>query len=482
MNRKISYRWFINLLPAFAALGLSLSLVLTARAQSTTDGAIGGTVYDQSGAVVPGAKVVVHNNGTDAEQTQTTDASGYYRAAKLQPAVFTVTITAKGFETFKAEQVIVTVGSLTDVSPHLTVGATTQMVTISDVAPLLNTSSADFTSTLDQTAIANLPIQRARWSAFSQLTPGVVQDSNGFGLLSFRGVSTLLNNVTVDGADDNQAFFSEQRGRTRVSYSTSEESVQEFQVNTASYSAEYGRSAGGVVNTITKSGTNQFHGDLTYKNRENGWASRNPFTTITELTSTGNATYPIKPTDYWDIETVGIGGPVVKDRLFFFASYDNFYRKFPGSSIASNPAAFYATPLSASALSGAGGSCTAPNNTSPGALSGVTSKSSVFGGNSNLYTATVGACAIAGIVVEGTSTAASYATGATDYDNGLTSLVSNLGTTPRTGKQGILFPKLDWQIDDSTRLSVEANRMRWISPYGVQTQVSNFLQHRQCYG
>src|SRR5208337_1282867 len=162
---------------------------------------------------------------------------------KLTPATYTVTVTSKGFETFVAKEVIVTVGSVTNVSPHLTIGTTTQTVTISGVAPQVNTTGADFTSTLNQTAISELPIQRARWSAFSQLTPGVVQDSNGFGLLSFRGVSTLLNNVTVDGADDNQAFFSEQRGRTRVSYSTSEESVQEFQVNTASYSAEYGRSA-----------------------------------------------------------------------------------------------------------------------------------------------------------------------------------------------------------------------------------------------
>src|SRR5271157_4444182 len=222
MNKRISYRWFVNLLLAFAALGLSLSLVSTVRAQSTTDGAIDGTVYDQSGAVVPGATVVIHNNGTNAEQRLETDGSGYYRALKLQPAVYTVTVTSKGFETFKAEQVIVTVGSVTDVSPHLTLGATAQTVTISGVAPQVNTTSADFANTLNQTAIANLPIQRPRWSNFALLTPGVVNDSNGFGLLSFRGISTILNNNTIDGADNNQAFFSEERGRTRVSYSSSE--------------------------------------------------------------------------------------------------------------------------------------------------------------------------------------------------------------------------------------------------------------------
>lgn len=494
MDKRISNRWFVNLLLAVAALGLSLSLVSTARAQSTTDGAIAGTVYDQSGAVIPGATVVVHNNGTNAEETVTTDASGNYKATKLEPAVYTVTITARGFETFKAEQVVVAVGSVTNVIPRMTVGSTAQTVEITGVAPQVNTTSADFTSTLNQTAIASLPIQRARWSAFSQMTPGVVQDSNGFGLLSFRGVSTLLNNVTVDGADDNQAFFSEQRGRTRISYSDSEESVQEFQVNTSNYSAEYGRAAGGVVNTVTKSGTNNWHGDVSYKNRENGWAARNPFGFITELNPPGSPTpssqFPIKPTDYWDIEAGSLGGPIKKDKLFFFVSYDNFYRKFPGVSAPSTPAAFYAAPLSAATVLGVSPAptCTIANNTSPGVLNGITSSNSIFGTNSTeagyLFTATSGACKLAGIVMEAatapagvtypyTLTAAQFANGVSLFNTGLAGLESDLGTTPRTGKQGIIFPKLDWQINSRNRATFEVNRMRWISPYGVQTQVVN---------
>jgi hypothetical protein len=433
-------------------------------------------VYDQTGAGVSGATVVVHNNGTNLEQTVTTDSAGFYRAVKLTPAEYTVTITAKGFETFKAQQVIVTVGSVTTIEPRLTVGAIAQTVEVTGVAPQVNVTSADMANTLNQTAIANLPIQRARWSAFSQLTPGVVQDSNGFGLLSFRGVSTLLNNVTVDGADDNQAFFSEQRGRTRISYSDSEEAVQEFQVNTSNYSAEYGRSAGGVVNTVTKSGSNQIHGDASWKNRENNWAARNPLTTITLLTPTGNATFPTKPQDYWDIEAGSLGGAIVKDKLFFFFAYDNFFRKFPGNSIASNPAAFLASPVSPAALSAAGGTCSAASNTTYGLLSSNvnSSSNSLYGGNSNAYTATKAACAIAGIVVEGTTAAASYATGYNNYNTGLNNFISNnLGSTPRTAKQDIFFPKLDWQVNEKNRASFEVNRMRWTSPYGVQTQVSN---------
>src|SRR5947199_9540181 len=101
------------------------------------------------------------------------------------------------------------------------------------------------------------------------LTPGVVSNGSGLGLLSFRGISTLLNNNTVDGADNNQAFFSEERGRTRAGYSTPKVAVQEFQVNTSNYSSEYGRAAGAVINTVTKSGSNSFHGELYFYDRDN---------------------------------------------------------------------------------------------------------------------------------------------------------------------------------------------------------------------
>ena len=103
-------------------------------------------------------------------------------------------------------------------------------------APALNTTSPDFANVINQRALQDLPVNNYRWSAYALLTPGVVADANGFGLLSFRGQSTLMNNVTVDGADDNQAYFSEERGRTRAGYSTAKASIQEFQVNTSNYS------------------------------------------------------------------------------------------------------------------------------------------------------------------------------------------------------------------------------------------------------
>src|SRR5215467_84872 len=163
-------------------------------AQSTTDGAIAGTVFDANGAVVPKAEVTIRNNGTNAEHTAVADESGYFRAVKLQPGTYTVSINQKGFAQYKAEQVIVQVGAVTDVTPHLKVAGATETVEVTAEAPQINYTSPDFAPSFNQTAISNLPINGGRWSSFAILTPGVVSDSSGFGLLSFRGMSTLLNN------------------------------------------------------------------------------------------------------------------------------------------------------------------------------------------------------------------------------------------------------------------------------------------------
>lgn len=402
-----------------------------AFAQSTTDGAIGGTVMDPSGGAVPNAKVTVKNNGTNAEQTVMTDEFGYYRAIKLQPSFYTVTISAPGFADFRATNVIVEVGSLTDLSPRLGLSSTGATVFVSSDLPQVNTSDPGLGPIVDQVAISNLPINGGRWSDFALLTPGVVNDSNGFGLLSFRGTSTLLNNNTVDGADNNQAFFSEERGRTRAGYSSAKSAVQEFQVNTSDYSAEYGRSAGGVVNTITKSGTNQIHGEAYFYDRDNGFGATNPFTKVATQTSPGVfTTVPFKPKDIRKIYGFGVGGPILKDKLFFFFAFDRYSRIFPGVATAISPNVFFAAPSADT------------------------------------------------IKTLATRLGVSTTQAQTDYTNGLNDLASELGIVPRTGSQTIFFPKIDWQINQKNSASFEANRMRWVSPAGIQTQASvNFANH-----
>ncbi len=430
---------------------LVASLVLfsfISHAQTAVDGAIGGTVADHAGAVVPGATVTVRSNQTNALQTTKTDEAGYYRVIHLRPGTYDVTISGPGFDTFHSANTTVEVGVLTTMNAQLNVGAATQTVQVTDVTPLLNTTSPEFAGVIDQHAIHSLPENNYRWSAFALLTPGVVNDSNGYGLLSFRGQSTLLNNITIDGTDDNQAYFSEERGRTRAGYSTIKEAVQEFQVNTSNYSVEYGRSAGGIVNSITKSGSNTFHGGGYFLDRDSAWAATNASVTHPIQISNNPPTYrvvPFKPTDLRRQYGLTIGGPILKDRLFFFFAADKFYHDFPAAATitgASANANFY-TPANP-ALPG-------------GKTCGVTSGSAA----PSYQDAQV--CQIM------KDTGLAYAQAYNVYTSGVTGLTSILGTVPRTGDQTIYFPKIDWQVNQKNHVSVEANRMRWTSPAGIQT-------------
>jgi outer membrane receptor protein involved in Fe transport len=427
----------------FAALLLIIGTIFSSAAfgQSTTDGAISGTVYDQHGAVVPNAMVVVRNPGTNAEQTVTSDASGYFRTSGLKPSVYAVSVTAAGFAPYKATNVTVNVGSVTDISPRLVVGSTAETVDVTAEVPQVNTTSAEFAPTVNETAISNLPINGGRWSNFVLLTPGAVTNSSGFGLISFKGQSELFNNNTVDGADNNQAFFSEERGRTRGAYAFPRAAVQEFQVNTSNYSAEYGRSAGAVINSVTKSGSNSLHGEMYFYDRDNSWGAFNPYTTITLQDSPGLfKQHPYKPTDWRKMSGVAIGGPIVKDKLFFFFVYDWYHRNFPGTGVASNPGSFFAAP-----------SCSAVNGVCSATSQIGTLSSRVFGANN------------AGTNAQATAL----------WNRDLSDMLSTIGPAPRVGEQTIWFPKVDWQISQKHHAQFEIDRQRWASPSGIQTQATN---------
>src|SRR6267154_1296205 len=461
------------------ALTVMVLLAAGALAQSTTDGASGGTVTDSSGAAVPNAKVMVKNNGTNAEETVMTDDTGYFRVGKLQPGEYTVSVEAQGFGPFKAQQVIVQVGSVTDIPARLNVASAGATVVVSAEVPQVNTNSQEFAPTLDQAAISNLPINGGRWSSFALLTPGAVNDASGFGLISFRGMSTLLNNNTVDGGDNNQAFFSEERGRTRIGYSSAKAAVQEFQVNTSNYSAEYGRAAGAVVNTVTKSGTNQYHGEVYFYDRDNSWGATNPFTTLTDRTTL--VTSPYKPVDVRKMYGFGVGGPIKKDKIFFFFAFDRYDRNFPGTAKATSPSAFFALPLTtltpAYTLDGTtncfrmdGSSNINTGNSKAGIPNPFTTGSTAVPNGASVASATIGACTLVGNLSLGNS---NYAAGLADYTTGLSGLTNEIGPVPRKGLATIFFPKIDWQISAKNHATFEVNRTRWSSPAGIQTQASN---------
>src|SRR4030095_10530660 len=292
------------------ALFLTLALSAIALAQSTTTGAIGGVVMNPNKEVVPGAAITTRNVGTNEEATASTDEAGRFRIVNLQPGTYALTVNATGFSPYNQERVVVEVGQVTNLDVPLSIGPVSGTVEVTSEAPVINTAQQDFSSNVNQTSINELPINGRRWSNFALLTPGTVPDGN-FGLISFRGVSGLLNNSTVDGGDNNQAFFSEERGRTRLSYSTSQAAVREFQVNTSNYSAEYGRAAGGVVNTVTKSGTNDFHGQVFYYQRNNKWGARNPLAFQSVIVNGVPDRIGIKPKDVRHQFGGNIGGPIV---------------------------------------------------------------------------------------------------------------------------------------------------------------------------
>jgi outer membrane receptor protein involved in Fe transport len=415
---------------------------MAANAQSTTQGAISGTVMDASGAVVPGAAIKIQNSANGFVTNLVADSSGYFKAPLLEPGIYSVSITAPNFANYRADNVVVVVGQVTSLTPHLAIASSSAQVVVTEQVPVINTDSPDFSDTVNLRALNNIPINIRRWSALAMTTPGVVADSSGFGLVSVRGVSTLLNNVEIDGADDNQAYFSEERGRTREAYSTSASAVREFAVNTGVYSAEYGRAAGGVITSVTKSGTNQLHGSAYFWDRESKWAASNEFSTLTTLnpTTDTNQITPFKAEDLRKIYGFTAGGPLIKDKLFWIYTYDQHTRIFPTVGVPDSPSAFYATPPAADS------SCNTTTGYTP---SSTTLDQDV--------------CALAA------RQKISYAAAATDYNNAINALSGDIGEVSRAGYQEINTPKLDWQINDKEHVSVLFHRLRWDSPGGVQT-------------
>lgn len=433
----------------FVKLAFVLSFIFgmstIAFGQSTVSGAIGGVVVNPNKEVVPNASVTVRNTETNKEDTATTDDQGRFKVAGLQPGTYSVTINGSGFSPYTNERVTVEIGRETSINADLSIGPISgNTVEVTSEAPVINTSQQDFSSNINQTSISELPINGRRWSNFALLTPGAVPDGT-FGLISFRGISGLLNNNTIDGGDNNQAFFAEERGRTRISYSVSQSAIREFQVNTSSYSAEYGRSAGGVVNAVTKSGTNDFHGDVFYFQRNNKWGARNPRSFITQ--NIGGVFTPVafKPVDVRHQFGGTIGGPIAKDKAFFFFSYDEQRRNFPG--VSTFTALDFLNRADTCALTAARGA--AINLATCPAYAGT------------LNPTRTGSLAVG----KGLTS--------TQVTNALNFLNSISGEVPRTGNQRLFLPKVDWNLNSKNTLTGTYNRLRWVSPAGIQTQAIN---------
>jgi hypothetical protein len=440
------------------------------NAQSSTQGSIAGTVSDPLGAVVPGVSVTITNAGTNAQFKATTDSSGYFIFPLLEPGTYKVVIAGQGFAGYTASDVLVVVGQVTSLLPKLALATAQSEVVVTEQSPVMNLESPDFQGSVTQVAIQNVPINNRRWSALALMTPGVTVDTSGYGLISVRGISTILNSVEIDGADDNQAYFAEERGRTREAYSTSGSAVREFAVNTGVYSAEYGRAAGGVVTSVTKSGSNQLHGQAYFYDRESNWNAFNDYTFITQLVNGTNVSNHIKPEDLRKIYGFTAGGALIKDRLFWIYTYDQHTHIFPTVGVPNSPSQFYTPPQAA--LS-SGETC----NTTTGKLTGAPS-TAINDTNACTLAARQGVSYGQGAydwmaLIFGTANTSASTYGATALGFTDLGLNSALGTVPRAGYQEINTPKLDWQITPKEHWSVLYHRLNWDSPGGVQTTATD---------
>ncbi|MCU1308223.1 MAG: hypothetical protein JWN45_2918, partial [Acidobacteriaceae bacterium] len=313
MRNKITSSLLFGLLFIFANLCF---------AQSGNQGSIEGTITDKSGAAVAGAKVTVINEATSIAFTNTSGAQGIFKFPVLPVGNNSVSVDQAGFAGVSAKGVPVTVGAKINLPLTMGIAATSESVNVSAEAPVVETTRTQVSSTVDERAVANLPVNGRNFIDFVLLTPGVTKDIRS-GDISFGGLRGTLNSLTVDGADDNNTFFGQTTGRTgsgRAPYQFSQDAVQEFQVNSNGYSAELGHAGGAVINVITKSGSNQFHGTGFWFFRDRGLAANDPINK--QNNAIAGLPDPIKPAYHFHQFGGNIGGPIVKNKAFFFFDYD----------------------------------------------------------------------------------------------------------------------------------------------------------------
>jgi len=299
----------------FLCLALfAMRVPLAAQTQITT-GVIQGEVQDATGAVLPGVDVEVRNTETNAVQTRVTDAGGRFVFLQLRPGRYTVSFRLSGFSTMVQEDVILTVGQAVNLNPRLTVSTVQETVTVSGTAGV-ETTRAAIASTLNQATVETTPILGRKFEDLLTLTPGVsiVQGPDGDSI-TFAGQRGIFNNISLDGGDYNNGFFGEQVGGQRAAIDITLDAVQEFQVIASGAPAEFGRTAGGVVNVVTKSGTNDLHGSLFHYQR---------LEALTGDLSDGTTL------DKFHREQFGgtVGGPLQRDRTFFFAAFEGITGNF----------------------------------------------------------------------------------------------------------------------------------------------------------
>src|SRR6267378_858024 len=307
-------------------------------------GTIEGTVVDQSGAALPAAKLTATNGATRIQFQTTSDSNGLFTFPVLPLGTYTIEVEHPGFVKLTQKNVTLNVGARLNLNLSLSVAGQTLSVTITDEAPIVETTRSQVSSAVNAVAIENLPTNGRNFINFVLLTPGVTLDVRG-GDISFAGQRGTLNSLIVDGSDDNNTFFGQSVGRTgsgRAPYQFSEDAVQEFQVNSNAYSAELGHAGGAVINVVTKSGTNSFHGTAFEFFRDQSLNANDP---INKINGRRKSPY------HFNQFGADLGGPIIRERLFFFFDYDGQRNTLPNLVFLGVPAPATPTANQQTALS-----------------------------------------------------------------------------------------------------------------------------------
>ncbi len=306
----------------FLAFVFCLFVSIPVHAQ-VTGATLNGTVTDASGAVIAGAQVSIKNTSTGITKDATTDSAGFYTAPNLQAGPYEVKVTAKGFNT-ASSSVTLAVGAQQTLNMPMKVGETAVTVEVTEAAPQIDLTSSTLTGQVESQTVVDLPLNGRDWTSLATLHPGVAlieeqmsystsaRGNRGFGAeLTISGQRTTTNNYRLDGISVND--YANSGPGNVIGAALGVDAIQEFSVLTGGFSAEYGKASGGVVNAITKSGSNSFHGDAYEFLRNSGMDANDFFSN-----GAGQPRAEFRRNQFG----VAAGGPIIKDKTFIFGDYE----------------------------------------------------------------------------------------------------------------------------------------------------------------
>src|SRR5579862_4471833 len=308
-------------------LALELCLIGAGWLSASPVGSIQGLVKDASGALIPGVRITLTSNSTNAKQETSTNASGEFQFLNLAPTTYSVVAEAQGFKKTSVSSVLVQVDQITHLELVLEVGSLTESVQVEGVAPLLENDKSTLSSVVDSRNIANLPLNGRQALDLALITPGVLPTATGTQVFSFNvaGARSQSNMYLWDGVSNMDTQVNSNLNNFRVG-----DAIQEFSVQTSVYNAEFGRGGGGQVSVVTKSGTNALHGTLFEYLRNSDLDATDFF-----INKQGGTKTPLHRNQFGGT----FGGPIKKNKTFFFASYEEFRQISPTVSLTRVPTA-----------------------------------------------------------------------------------------------------------------------------------------------